>query len=118
MMDRRILLVGEDFHLLASRAALLSKTGARVTCCNTAEFADHLGTEKYALVVLCHSLRQDVGSGIAGEAHKRWPTIRVLQVVSTYNRPAHLPAGVDGSTPADPGKVLEHVIELLRPSMA
>src|ERR1700736_5869583 len=111
-MDK-ILLVGDDFRLLASRAAILSKVTAKVTCCTSSEFARHVKHDDFGLVVLCHSLAGDARLSIVKETHRRWPKAGVLQVAPFYD-PSSVPSDVDAVTSAEPSKLLERVSELLK----
>jgi hypothetical protein len=81
---KRILAVGEDFSLLASRAALLARPDATATCCNSAEFKTHLACCHFDLVVLCYSLAEAAGERIAAEVRCRWPEAGLL-VITTEN---------------------------------
>jgi hypothetical protein len=107
----KILIVGDDFHLLATRAAILSKTGSKVTCCNASEFADHLGNDSFGLVVLCHTLAEDTRDRIVGDTHRRWPNARLLEVASLVQR--RYVREVDAETASEPGKLLENACRLL-----
>jgi hypothetical protein len=79
---KKILAVGEDFALLATRAALLAKTNASVTCCNSVEFATELNRDRFDLVILCYSLGESVRQTISVDVHLRWPKARVLQITA------------------------------------
>lgn len=79
---KRILLVGDDFALLASRAILLAKTEASITCCNSAEFTAHLHRDQFDLVILCYSLGHAKEEKIAVEVRCRWPEARLLVIAA------------------------------------
>ena len=81
---KRILAVGEEFSLLVSRAALLARTDATVTYCNSAEFKTHLARDHFDLVILCYSVAEAAGERIAAEVRSRWPEARLL-VITTEN---------------------------------
>jgi DNA-binding NtrC family response regulator len=79
---KKILAIGEDFALLATRAAVLARTDASVTCCNSAEFATQLDRERFDLVILCYSLADSVRQAISADVHHRWPQARLLLVTA------------------------------------
>ncbi|WP_348270089.1 hypothetical protein P8936_06735 [Edaphobacter paludis] len=78
----KILLAGNDFRLLATRGAVLSKTHANVTCCNALETMQLLESETFDLVVLCHSLDVMQAAEITERVHQRLPKVKVLLVAS------------------------------------
>jgi hypothetical protein len=78
----KILLAGQDPRLLATRAAVLEKVGARVVSCNVLEAPQALESEVPDLVVLCHSLTADEAERIADRAHRHSGKTRVLMVTS------------------------------------
>jgi DNA-binding NtrC family response regulator len=112
-MDKKILLVGDDFALLASRAAVLARTGANVTCCNSREFTQDLGRDGFGLVVVCHSLHGDTGCRIIKESNRRWPKARVIKVLGMDGKSVPCECHVDAVTDPEPKKLLEHVSGLL-----
>lgn len=79
---KKILAVGEDSALLASRAALLSRTDATVTCCNSMEFSTQFQNEEFDLVILCYSLENSIRQAITSGVHLRWPKARLLLVTA------------------------------------
>src|SRR5258708_38660686 len=79
----KILLIGKDFRLLATRAAVLSRTGSNTVCCSPAEMKRELAGEKFDVVVLCHSLLpEEVGDDVVGLARQRWPQAKIWLVHS------------------------------------
>src|SRR5579863_840545 len=87
-MDK-VLIIGEDRVISARRAAILSHSGASVTCCRVAELDLHMWNEAFDLVVLCHTLKPGVQrSVVVAEVYRRWPEARVLQVVADHVRQA------------------------------
>lgn len=109
----RILLVGEDFALLATRAAVLAKTVSNITCCNPSEFFEQLPRDEFALVVLCHSLSDDLLISIAAEIHRRWPQARIVYLSKNMARSLPLERNVDAHATADPRKLVDTVAVLL-----
>jgi hypothetical protein len=74
----KILLVGSDFRLLATRAAVLSRTGANTVCCSLPEMMRGFGREVFQLVLLCHSLSKDEAVVASALARESWPTAKIL----------------------------------------
>lgn len=110
----KILLAGNDFRLLATRAAVLAKTNASVTCCNSWEAMKVLENEAFDLVVLCHSLSAKQASEITECVHQRLPKARILLVVSNaVSDPLDSGLKVDAVTPADPIHLIRQTSELL-----
>jgi hypothetical protein len=111
----KILLVGNDFRLLTTRAAVLARTMANVVCCNTAEAAQTLQNESFDLVVLCHSLTEKQISETTEMTHLRLPTARILRVISDISQewPRGGPA-FDATSSSDPDGLIRRTSELLR----
>jgi DNA-binding response OmpR family regulator len=109
----KILLVGDDFSLLATRAAVLAKTGVDVVPSGPAELKMHVGCEKFDLVVLCHTLRSTVRNSVMIHARRRWPKARMLQVVTTLGQMCAVECGVDDTTTTDPEELVAHAMRLL-----
>lgn len=111
----KILLVGQDFRLLATRAAVLAKTSASVVCCNAIEALTVLETEAFDLVVLCHSLSGNQISVITELVHRRWLETRILLVVSRVSQ-ERLYNGVefDATSLPDPNRLIRRTAELLQ----
>jgi CheY-like chemotaxis protein len=113
----KILLAGNDFRLLATRAAVLAKTPASVsvTCCNAWEAMMVLESESFDLVVLCHSLSTQQTSDITARVHQRLPKARILLVVSNIASDAlHSGIKFDATSPPDPIHLIRETSELLR----
>lgn len=66
----KIFLAGNDSRLLATRAAVLARTGASVAYGDARETLDTLDREAFDLVVLCHSLRESDVVMIVDKARK------------------------------------------------
>jgi len=116
-MDK-VLLVGEDFALLAPRAAVLAKMVSNVTCCNPSEFAQMASRETFALVVLCHSLRQDELLYIASEARRRWPQSRLLHLCEEKGQRSSVEQRVDAVETPEPRKLARTVATMLKKTAA
>lgn len=109
----RILLVGEDFSLLATRAAVLSRIEASTTCCNPSEFFNDLRGGTFDLVILCHSLKDGLGDQAATESRRRWPKVRVMQVIPEFGKTSRTARDVDAVSGAMPHLMLQRISELL-----
>ena len=111
----KILLVGKDFRLLATRAAILSRTGASTVCCNPAEMKRELAGEKFDVVVLCHSLLpEEAGDDVVGLARRWWPQAKIWLVHSDLPRVTYEEILHDAVIPADPVGMLRETLTLLR----
>jgi CheY-like chemotaxis protein len=79
----RILLAGSDSRLLATRAAVLSKTGAAVVYGNAVEALEILDRdETFDLVVLCHTLEDSDVVAIVDKVHQKISGTKILMVTS------------------------------------
>lgn len=111
----RILLAGSDSRLLATRAAVLLKTGAAVIHRNTRETLNILDREAFDLVVLCHSLPETDLAVIVDKVHQKIPGTKILMVTSDldgYGMYAN--SRVDASSIPEPGHLVARVKELLQ----
>jgi hypothetical protein len=109
----KMLLIGEDSRLLATRAAVMATTGASVVCCRTAEFRTNLEHETFDLVVLCHSVDEKSVIIVEDAIRARWPELRVLQIVSYSQERDRAVGGADGVSDADPERLIKRCMELL-----
>jgi CheY-like chemotaxis protein len=111
----KILLVGQDFRLLATRAAVLAKTHANVVCCSAIEALKILDGERFDLVVLCHSLTESEVARVTETVHRRWAATRILLVVSNVAQ-ERLYKGVDfdATSLPDPDRLIGRTAELLQ----
>ena len=113
----RILLAGSDSRLLATRAAVLSKTGAAVVCHNTMETLEILDRETFDLVVLCHTLADPEIVVIADKVHQKMSGAKILMVISELERCRMRVDGiVDVTTLPEPGHLVTLAKELLKVS--
>lgn len=111
----KILLIGNDFRLLATRAAVLSRTGASTVCCSPAEMKRELAGEKFDVVVLCHSLLpEEPDNDVAALARRRWPQAKIWLVHSDLPRVAYDQVECDAVIPADPAGMLRETMAQLR----
>ena len=79
----KILLAGQDIHLLGTRAAVLAKTGADVISCIGSKTVGMVKSERPDLLVLCHSLLSgNDAQSIADEIRTCCKTTKILMVVS------------------------------------
>src|SRR5260370_20811479 len=74
----RILIAGNDSRLLATRAAVLLKTGAAVVYRDTMGTLGILDREAFDLVVLCHSLPETDVAVILDKVHQRIPDAKIF----------------------------------------
>jgi len=106
-------LVGENYSLLKTRAAVLAKTGANVVPSSPSELASHVGIEEFDLVVLCHTLREGARKAVIANARRRWPRVRILQIFSRLGEMTSFADPLDAATPIEPEEVLARATELL-----
>jgi hypothetical protein len=109
----KILLVGDDIALLTSRAAVLASKKLEVVFCAARELATHSEGETFDLIVLCHSLSEDARGASVRTGRKRWPGVRVLQVLKHAYQTSSVESDADAVTTADPGLLVENVMKLL-----
>ena len=82
-MVPKILVAGQDVHLLGTRAAVLAKTGADVISCIGSQTVGVVKSEKPNLLVLCHSLLSgNDAQSIADEIRTCCKATKILMVVS------------------------------------
>lgn len=111
----KILLAGNDFRLLGTRAAVLGKTGASVVCCSASETREIIRTEKFDLVVLCHTLSDQEANEIIETVRRLWPHARTLQVVFDGAREKPYRATeLDATSSAEPSRLVRRTAELLQ----
>jgi hypothetical protein len=113
-MDQ-ILLIGEQPSLLATRAEILAKTGALVTCCDMTQLFGLLRDGNFDLVILCDTLLESGvrRSCVISDVYRRWPRASVLQVVRGHGaRVAE--TGLDTSlTWGDSSQLVQAVLRVL-----
>jgi CheY-like chemotaxis protein len=110
----KILLAGSDLHLLETRAAVLSKTGAVVAWCSADDAHEFLDREKFDLLVLCHSLSQSEIETLKDRVHREFPEMKILLVASYFDENAIRQNGQGGvMIRPDPERLVTQVKELL-----
>jgi CheY-like chemotaxis protein len=111
----RILLAGSDSRLLATRAAVLSKTGAAVVYRDTMGTLNILDREAFDLVVLCHSLPEEDVAVIVDMVHQKIPGARILMVTSALEGyPVNLNGKIDATTMPEPAHLIALAKEMLQ----
>jgi DNA-binding response OmpR family regulator len=111
---RTILSISQDEGLLLSRAAVLRKTDAEVTAAKAKEAKKILKTQRFDLVVLCHSLSPEDTLEIASLARHQTIAVPVLRVVSKTNFVSEWTfVAPDAAASCDPRVLVEKVAELL-----
>ena len=76
----KIFLAGNDSRLLATRAAVLARTGASVAYGDARETLDTLDREAFDLVGFCHSLLESDVVMIVDKAREKIPNAKTLMV--------------------------------------
>jgi hypothetical protein len=111
----KILVAGQDIHLLGTRAAVLAKTGADVISCLGAKTVGMVKSERPDLLVLCHSLLSDNDAeSIADEIRACCKATKILMVLSELG--SELPvqdAKFDAICPPNPERLIVLANELL-----
>jgi DNA-binding response OmpR family regulator len=111
----RILLAGSDSRLLATRAAVLSKTGAAVLYHDPTQALKILDREAFDLVVLCHSLLEGDVALIVAKVHQKTPHTKILMVTSELERyETRINSNVDATSIPEPGHLVARAKELLQ----
>jgi DNA-binding response OmpR family regulator len=110
-----ILLVGNDFRLLTTRAAVLAQTKAKVVCCNALEVMQVLQDKSFDLVILCHSLTGKQTSEITAIVRQKMPRTKILMIIFDTSEGGP-PKGValDAVISADPRGLVRRTSEILR----
>lgn len=109
-----VLLVGEDEMLLHTRAAVLRMTGAEILRSGAASALDMQADRVCDVVVLCHSLREELWVRLAKEIRSGWPKTRILLVsADSVSEQAATSPGLDAVSPSDPDRLVKRTAELL-----
>jgi CheY-like chemotaxis protein len=113
----RILLAGCDARLLATRAAVLLKTGAVVVHQDTPGTLNILDRETFDLVVLCHSLPEEDVAVIVDNVHQKIPGAKILMVTSALDGyRVQADSKIDATSIPEPGHLVALAKELLQVS--
>lgn len=113
-MGSTILLVGEDRPLLDSRALVLHGTSIS-TVTTDADGIANLCLEQCDLVVLCHSIRPERLVSVSNDVRRRWPGVRILQIVKSEFEPSRIPHYADGIAASfHPAELIDTAFRLLR----
>jgi response regulator RpfG family c-di-GMP phosphodiesterase len=110
----KIVLAGQDIHLLETRAEVLKKIGSDVVCCVGPSALDVVESETPDLLVLCHTIAHEEAEAIAERVYACCPKTRVLLVVSQViaDRPSRN-AKFDATSMPDPAQLVARCTELL-----
>ena len=117
----RILTVGQDETLLASRSAILHRFDAEVVAARASEALKILKTQQFDLVVACHTVSMEDMKELVRSAHRQASNLKVLQILKTPELSrAHTSSGADDTTSTDPDSLVAKVAEMLnsRPRLA
>ena len=111
----KVLLVGEDELLQQTRAAVLRTTGVENICTPPRSALAIQQDRQCDLVILCHSLPDQLCAVLADNIHIRWPKTRILLVTPTrmWESP-HFEIAVDAVSSADPVRLIRRATELLK----
>lgn len=110
-----ILSVGEDSHLLRTRAEVLRRTGADVLS-STGAAADRFILQwEFDVIVLCHSMQERDVKRIAQAAQARSAKTRILLISPDGFSTVEIANIVRVAATFDPGGLLRSVSELLNP---
>lgn len=107
----RIVLVGEDSTLLATRAEVLKRTGANIACSSARNAKSVMDEEIFDILVLCHSVPDGMATDLIDYVHQRWPEVKILTVVA--ERLEYRGTGVEMTSSSDPGLLIERTHQLL-----
>ena len=112
----RILLTGSDSTLLATRAAVLSRTGAAVIHGNPMEALEILNRgETFDLVVLCHTLEDSDVAAIVDKVHRKITGVKILMVTSELDGyHVHVNSMVDVISTPEPAHLVALAKEMLQ----
>ena len=110
----RVLLIGENDNLLQTRSAVLARTDAEILCATPDQInvTPTLGTVD--LLVICHTVRQDRREGFTTTARKRWPGLRIVQLVRLdYESGSPEPYADAVAMTADPAGLIAQILAML-----
>jgi hypothetical protein len=111
----KIVLAGQDVHLLETRAEVLKKTGAEIISCIGSDTLRVVASEMPSLLVLCHSIAHDGAELIAQKVRVCCPKTKVLLVVSqVIAEMPHQEEKFDATSLSEPSRLVTRATELLR----
>jgi hypothetical protein len=112
---QKILLVGNDDTLLRTRAWLLKQTQTvEVQTTGPADLGENANEQEFALLVLCHSLDIPARLKVSAEAHRRWPQVRVMQVLKdSFGRDSSGSYADDTVLAGEPEQLVTHARTML-----
>jgi DNA-binding response OmpR family regulator len=110
----KIVLAGQDVHLLETRAEVLKATGAEVVYCIGSQALNVVESERPDLLVLCHSLLNEEAEMIADRIHVSCAKTRVLLVLSQVIDRPYEGEKFDATSLADPTRLVARANELLQ----
>jgi CheY-like chemotaxis protein len=111
---QKILLTGQDEHLLLTRAAVLRATGADVLSCGGSQAIAMAKSEIPDLIVLCHSLTDSEAETIAAQIYQWRIGTRILLVSSDMASDAYRErASFDGIASSQPERLVRAAKDLL-----
>lgn len=109
-----ILAVGRDTHLLSTRADVLRQCNAGVISASPSAAPDLLKTQRFDLVVLCHTLSSEDMNRLAVIARQQASDVQVLEVINGVERIwSQLPSAADDTSQAKPETLVAKVMEML-----
>jgi len=108
----RILLLGTDFHLLRQRLSALVVIGADAVISGPAELDSHVGGESFNVLVLCHTLSDLERRKAILSAHRRWPTVKILQLADSMISVGSSECVLRDDTPDDPPAIAQRALAM------
>ena len=67
--------------LLRTRCSVVEQTGAEALCARVEEITPQRPSQPVDLLIICHTVSKDERQSIAARLRKRWPGVRVVQLV-------------------------------------
>jgi DNA-binding response OmpR family regulator len=111
---RTILSISQDDRLLLTRTAVLRKTDAEVIAASAGEAKKILKTQRFDLMVLCHSLTSEDTLEIVGLARKKTAAMPILKILANTDFDSEWALVASGTTVSyDPDLLVAKVTELL-----
>jgi hypothetical protein len=114
-MRETVLIVSDDSNILQTRAAVLRQAGVEVLPYPSERLLEDWPRTDVALAILCHTLEGHTEAMVLSGILERWPSARVLRVVSVF--PPTRIAGT-GTASTNPKLLVESVRSSLHASKA